>query len=432
MDIYRKYFLILLFLLFLPLFVNAQVSKIVFTTEPQTIKINELSGSITIQTQDSSGNSYKTPETIDLEFISTSSTGEFLGSTGNPATKTMSTNTSNRTFYYRDSSFGSFTLTVNAKGRTSSTVWNATQTITMSNSVSTTTATTTSNITSTPFTTTSSGATLNTSTMTISTHYSAAPLTNIETDIKFEIGAGRPRMSIVGAPIEFNANTNAGYTKNIDFKWSFGDGTTGVGQILTHTYVYPGEYVAVLNATSPDGMAVSRTNVSVIPADLSLVAIEPSRIEIINKSSREVNLYGRALIAQGKIFAFPKDTIIKAGQKISFGANTTGLNLSGQPNVSLVVVGTEIRPQEVMAKMEEEKKKEIGRISAELSILRSELAKLETQERSINVAKVETVNKEEKEEISQTALVIESVNNIKLPKKISWLETLKHFLFRTQ
>ena len=112
-----------------PFWVSADISKIVFTTEEQHIKQNELSGPITIQVQDSSGNTFQTPETIDLEFISSSETGEFLGSTGNPATKTMSRNTSNRTSYYKDSNEGSFVLTIKAVGRESGKSWEASQNI---------------------------------------------------------------------------------------------------------------------------------------------------------------------------------------------------------------------------------------------------------------------------------------------------------------
>src|SRR3989344_3100149 len=435
-DIYKKYFFVLAPAFLIPLFTHAQVSKIVFTTEPQTIKPDELSGPLTIQTQDSSGSSYKTPETIDLEFVSTSSTGEFLGSTGNPVTKTMSTNTSNRTFYYKDSGLGTFTLTVNAKGRTSGTTWNAGQVITVSESASASTT----EATSTPTTPTSSG-TINTSVVIISTHYSAAPLTNTETDTKFEVGAGRLRMSTVGTPIEFNANTNASYSKNIDFGWSFGDGTTGAGQILTHTYAYPGEYTVVLNAASSDGVAVSRTNVSIVPANLSITTAGSSHIEVVNNSSREVNLYGRALVAGSKIFAFPRDTIIKAGQKISFGANVTGLNPLGQSSVSLMVVGTEVRPQVVIAKVEEERRKEIEHLSTELGVLRNKLARLKAEEHLSNLAQEQGANSEaiadevqdtiEGDE-SQTALVLQSANAVKPAKLDGWLNALKRFFFGTR
>ena len=434
MGIYRKYFFVILLVL-LPAVSYAQVSQIVFTTDPQTIKPNELSEPLTIQTQDSSSGSYKTPETIDLEFISTSPSGEFLGSTGNPVTKTMSTNTSNRTFYYRDSGLGTFILTVNAKGRASGVTWSAGQTITVSDSVSTTT---TSNATSTA-PVTSSGTAPNTSIVIISTHYSAASLTNTEADTEFEVGAGRSRMSTVGTPIEFNANTNASYTKNIDFKWSFGDGATGTGQILNHTYTYPGEYVVVLNASGPDGQAVSRTNVRIVPPELSISFASPERIEITNNSKSETNLFGRAIVSGPQIFVFPKDTIIKPGQRISFDGHITGLTPFGPTSVSLIVVGTEIKPQEVLAKIEEQRLEQITRMQSQLLVLQKQLADISNQQNGADATTVTVASPvteklvEPKDNKPQTASVIDAVvSETSFNTKGSWLQTLKRFFFRTQ
>src|SRR3989344_3711822 len=71
-GIYRKFLLALFLLLMLPVISYAQVSKIVFTTEPQTVKPGEISGTITVQLQDSAGSSYKATETVDVEFLSSS------------------------------------------------------------------------------------------------------------------------------------------------------------------------------------------------------------------------------------------------------------------------------------------------------------------------------------------------------------------------
>lgn len=434
MGIYRKYFSILILALLFPLFASAQVSKIVFTTDPQIIKPNEISEPLTIQTQDSSGSSYKTPETIDLEFTSNSPSGEFLGSTGNPVTKTMSTNTSNRTFYYRDSGLGVFTLTVNAKGRTSGVTWSAWQTITISNSASTTTSGATSTVPATSF----GGGTPNTSIVTISTHYIAAPLTNAEADTEFEVGAGRDRLSTVGTPIEFKAGSNRETNNRTIFQWSFGDGAVGSGEVTNHSYLYPGEYVLVLNASGPDGQAVSRTNVRIVPSELSISFASPERIEIANNSKSETNLFGRAIVSGPRIFVFPKDTIIKAGQKISFGSEITGLVPSSATGISLVVVGTEVRPQKVLAEIEEQRLEQIARVQSQLLVLQKQLASISNQQDGTNVAMTnvtspiaeELVGPEDNE--PQTALAIDAIPESTTGIMSKWLETLKRFFFRTQ
>lgn len=126
----KKGIVLFLTLLFLPFCTQAQVAQIVFTTDAQTIGPNEISGQMTVQTQDSSGISYQTNETIDLVFTSTSPTGEFLSpSSENTVTTTMANGTANKNFRYRDATEGTFSVTVNATGRTSGNSWNASQDI---------------------------------------------------------------------------------------------------------------------------------------------------------------------------------------------------------------------------------------------------------------------------------------------------------------
>ncbi|KKT56310.1 MAG: Parallel beta-helix repeat protein, partial [Candidatus Wolfebacteria bacterium GW2011_GWA1_44_24] len=131
MNRFPKIFFAFLFLSAIPLISHAQITQIVFTTDPQTIEPGEISDTITIQLQDSDGNSQQTSETIDVEFLSTStSTSEFLSpNSDNPVTTTMASSTANKNFRYRDSAEGEFTLTVNATGRDSGEVWSASQTI---------------------------------------------------------------------------------------------------------------------------------------------------------------------------------------------------------------------------------------------------------------------------------------------------------------
>ncbi len=122
----------LLSMLVLPRIVFADVAKIVFTTDSQTIVPNPLSGAITIQTQDGGGKIFQTPETLDLTFKSSSPTGEFLSSSGKLSTKTMNKNTGNRSVYYKDSAEGVFEIVITATGRESKKIWTASQNLTVS------------------------------------------------------------------------------------------------------------------------------------------------------------------------------------------------------------------------------------------------------------------------------------------------------------
>jgi len=272
----------------------AGIVKIVFTTDSQTIKPNELSGPITIQTQDSSGNSYQTPETIDLQFISTSGSGEFLGSTGNPVTTYMSKNTANRTFYYRDSTEGNFTVTINAKGRDSGEEWSTNQQITVSSGASQSDTPNSSSLSSSG--SQSSG---------VSTTNASSP------GLLLEITAGGDRVTSPGSPILFQATVkkNSVSGASLEFNWSFGDGNIGAGSLVSYSYKYPGDYAVVLSTKAGDVISVSRLKVKVIEPNIS-VSDKDGYLEISNNGDTEVNIFNWKIEDNGMGFIFQPNTII--------------------------------------------------------------------------------------------------------------------------
>lgn len=97
--------------------VSENITQLNFTTAPQTIDANATSTVITIQTQNATSSLEKVSGTTTLNLTSTSATGEFSSNSTNwiaVATLTMSTNSANRSFYYRDTTAGTHTLTVTA------------------------------------------------------------------------------------------------------------------------------------------------------------------------------------------------------------------------------------------------------------------------------------------------------------------------------
>ncbi len=318
-----KFLILVILSLVFPVISFAQISKIVFTTEPQIVKPNEVSGKITIQSQDVGGNSFKTPETLDLEFISTSATGEFLNSTGNSVTTYMSKNTANRSFYYRDSILGNFTITINAKGRESGKKWSANQIITVSDSSS------------------GNNSSLNNSGEVLGTSSNLSSLdsqssggessTNVSSpNAKLEIFAGNNRMTSPGSPIWFQATVKKNTTKTgIELNWSFGDGNVGVGTLVSHTYKYSGNYVVVLNAKAGDIFSVSRLRVRVIKPNI-VISEKDKYLEISNNSNTEINLFNWKIENKGKGFIFQPNTIILPHSSIKFDKSL--LKMSGYDN----------------------------------------------------------------------------------------------------
>ena len=132
-------FLLIFIAVFIPavwgpfVWANTHIVQFRFVTEPQTIRPRELSSALSIQAQDAAGGAATTTETTDLEFSSSSGTGEFLNASGDPVRTVMNRGTANRTFYYRDSAPGTHTLKVKAIARaTPPKSWEAVQEIIVS------------------------------------------------------------------------------------------------------------------------------------------------------------------------------------------------------------------------------------------------------------------------------------------------------------
>jgi hypothetical protein len=310
----------------LPLFVSAQVSKISFTTVEQNIKPNTLSEAITIQTQDSNGDSLQTTETLDLEFLSTSATGEFVNSSGNAATKTMNANTANRTFYYRDPSQGTFTLTVNATGRVSGEQWSVSQKITVSaDGESAPVGEVLAANTESSGTQNSQSATSGSATPSYTTSAS-----------QLEVLAGSDRATAPGSPISFQATIKKNNVANsaVSFSWSYGDGNVGEGALVSHMYKYPGEYAVVLNARAGNSFAISRFKVRVLDPKISLTD-KGDHIEIVNETNGEINLFNWKLVKNGQAFIFQPDTIILPKSKMLIDGSL--LTMKGQEESGVVL-----------------------------------------------------------------------------------------------
>jgi PKD repeat protein len=51
----------------------------------------------------------------------------------------------------------------------------------------------------------------------------------------------------------------------VNFIWNFGDGTTGTGRVVTHTYTAAGNYTAIVTATNTVSTLTDTTNVIITP-----------------------------------------------------------------------------------------------------------------------------------------------------------------------
>jgi hypothetical protein len=332
---------------------------------------------------------------------------------------TMSKGSANKNFYYEDSTLGTYILQANIYSEKGGPVIFSTQQQII---VAINSATTTPVVDQTPNNTEQTSSN-NTTTQTgnTSVHYSSIPLSNVIPEIAYKVGAGRSRLGTVGTPIEFRGESNADFSGFTNYKWSFGDGAIGYGHIISHSYAYPGDYVVVLNATSPAGQAISRTDVKIIPADFVLSDISSERIEVTNNSNYEVNLFGRALQSEGKVFIFPEDTIIKVGQSISFGHSVTGLQPINIYDASLIVVGDTVNKTFIPppSNLAVEKEKQVADLYIKAQALQEEIAALPPDQinQTENLASA----------IGSLESLPASVATSTLPTHRGWFQIIKEF-----
>src|SRR3989344_5230002 len=264
-------------------------TSFIFSTDPQGIPVNTMSGKINIQA------SSPVTETTYLIPSSSSQTGQFVTSSGNPQTASIyiATGDSNRGIYYKDSIAGDFVLTV--------VVQNKAKTLTLatiSQHIFIGVASSTSNSTTITDTATTTSQTVNsdssTSSSSASAHSSPSSLSQMSEEI-------------------------------IVYQWSFGDGTMGGGNVVNHTYRFDGDYSVLVNARYYDKQAVSRVKVSVVLPKVSLARVLGG-VEVTNTSGVEINLEDWSLQSPKNRFVFPNDTLISNGKKITFADEVTGVN----------------------------------------------------------------------------------------------------------
>ena len=247
-----------------------------------------------------------------------------------------------------------------------------------------------------------------------------------------DTGAGKSKTAMVGTPVEFIAEVDGGRTDN--FEWHFGDGALAHGAIVTHAYNYAGEYAVVLSVSDPRGtdVVVVRTSVKVIDPNVVLSDATQERIEITNKTSSEIDLFGRVLVVDGKMFAFPRYTLILPGQRISFSGSVTGLRPKNLSEVYLLAVGDNpFGSTNGMMHGEKSKLEQIAMIQKKISELEKSLATARQYTNSLTpqVAKEQSVINNP---IATTTLTANALSAVSFNGNRGWFEKLKRFLFRTE
>jgi PKD repeat protein len=75
-----------------------------------------------------------------------------------------------------------------------------------------------------------------------------------------------PGAPTVGAPITFDGSPSTGVSPIVSYQWSFGDGTTGSGMAVTHTYRAAASYLVTLTVTNQRGVPASKSQLVAVGA----------------------------------------------------------------------------------------------------------------------------------------------------------------------
>lgn len=368
---------------------SGDVSQFVFTTNSQTIKTDEISEIITIQAQDTGGNSVNLLQTACLELATASSKGEFSSSNTNWSPikiLTMSKGSANRNFYYRDLDEGTYELSINVslrpEGKPACAAWpkeewdikwNIKQNIVVSSSFSSNSSQESSSAGFSSSNSSSSSGNENIVSGSVNYNYKTEQIYS---------KAGEDKTAVAGADIILEGNA-LGFKKeplqNARYLWTLGDGSYKEGKNIRHIYKYPGNYIAVLNVSSGDVSTSDRLNVKVIPNELQIIDASDEFIKLKNKSGIILDISGWFLkdgsAVGGTIFKFPDYSLVSANSELIISSDVSGLKFADKkfsaeilyPNGSVAfsyfpssVSSSSSKTKEIILSKPPEKKEEIA------------------------------------------------------------------------
>lgn len=146
------------------------------------------------------------------------------------------------------------------------------------------------------------------------------------------IVTGGNRTISSGADVPFTAAVYDGKGNKRDdalVTWSFGDGMQRTGTSVFHAYYDPGEYSAVVHATTSDGGEVfNELLITVKNAGIKISAISSRGIILANDDSRTLDLSFWKLSMGGQEFKIPERTQILAGHTILFPSRVIELPIA--------------------------------------------------------------------------------------------------------
>lgn len=170
------------------------------------------------------------------------------------------------------------------------------------------------------------------------------PSTN-ELQLEIEI----PDVIYVNQPVTFAVvPSNIGETvmRSLSYQWNFGDMSTGSGTTVTHTYLYPGEYLIAVRATYARHDTVVQKTITVLPVRFSMTKNAAGDIHIHNDAPYTIDVSGFTLAGEEQL-QFPPLSFIPARGTVTIPKEKLGGTHIGQTQLrdgtnNIVAVVTDV------------------------------------------------------------------------------------------
>ncbi len=147
--------------------------------------------------------------------------------------------------------------------------------------------------------------------------------------------AGGPYSGVAGQPITLDGTASQGPI--VEYRWEFGDGATGTGAVVSHTYLAPGTYTAVLTVRAADGRTASDSAQVTITAapkpDLVIqnITYSPSSPSVGSTVSFQVTVRNQGAAAAGTF----RVRLVGAGPAAEANVGSLAAGASHTVNLSL-------------------------------------------------------------------------------------------------
>lgn len=141
----------------------------------------------------------------------------------------------------------------------------------------------------------------------------------------FSIDVGENRTVLLNVPAQFSAAVADAGSALPYVAWSFGDGGSAAGTLVSKIYRYPGTYVVVARVGEGVKQAEASIIVEVVPAYVRIAGVGPDGITIANDGMSRLDLSGWRLTTELGFFRIPQGMTLLPGAAVLFPWAVTGL-----------------------------------------------------------------------------------------------------------